>query len=147
MDCSNKRGSGGIRSLLTWGGWQQWMFIGVMNLLLLFPAVSWASGFRITTQGAKATAMGNAFVATADAPSAIAYNPAGLIRSKGTNIYLGPTMVIPSTTYKSPSGESEDTNYQVFYPPHLYISSDLEMENVTFGIGIFAPFGLGTKWS
>jgi long-chain fatty acid transport protein len=120
--------------------------ITVVMIALLLPHTSFASGFRISNHGAKATAMGNAFTATADNPSAIAYNPAGLTNSKGTNIYLGATAVIPSITYRSPTGISEDTEDQVFFPFHFYISSDFGMENLVFGIGIFSPFGIGTKW-
>jgi long-chain fatty acid transport protein len=42
------------------------------------PTVSFALGIRIADQDARATARGNAFTATADNPSAIYYNPAGI---------------------------------------------------------------------
>lgn len=42
------------------------------------PSVSCALGIRIADQDAAATARGNAFTATADNPSAIYYNPAGI---------------------------------------------------------------------
>jgi hypothetical protein len=85
----------------------------VTLLALLLPNISFSSGFKTSNHGAKATAMGNAFTATSDNLSAIAYNPAGLTNSKGTNIYLGATAVISSIT-----------------PPHFYISSDFGMENL-----------------
>ncbi len=90
--------------------------------------------------------MGDACTAIADNPAAMACNPAGLIKSKGTNIYFGTTAIFPSMTYKSPSGVSEDTEDQVFFPPHLYLSSDFGKEDLVFGVGILSPFGLGTKW-
>ena len=37
-----------------------------------------AAGFKINEQGAKAMAMANAFVAQADDPTALYYNPAGI---------------------------------------------------------------------
>jgi long-chain fatty acid transport protein len=98
--------------------------------------------------GAKAAGMATAFVAVADDPSAIAYNPAGLTGSRGTRIYGGVTAVIPSSRYESPSGDSEETEFQVFFPPHLYVSSDLHSEDLAVGLGIFSPFGIGgLKWS
>jgi long-chain fatty acid transport protein len=98
--------------------------------------------------GSKASGMGTAFVAVADDPSAIAYNPAGLTQLNGTNIYGGGTVVIPSTTYESPSGQSEDTEFQVFFPPHFYACSKLGTTDFRFGIGLFSPFGIGgRKWS
>src|SRR5688500_17253838 len=42
------------------------------------PASAFALGIRIADQDARATARGNAFTATADNPSAIYYNPAGI---------------------------------------------------------------------
>ena len=42
------------------------------------PTASFALGIRIADQDARATARGNAFTATADNPSAIYYNPAGI---------------------------------------------------------------------
>jgi long-chain fatty acid transport protein len=91
--------------------------------------------------------MGTAFVAVADDPSAITHNPAGITQLKGTNIYGGTTFVIPSTTYESPSGHSEDTDFQVFFPPHLYLVSDLGKKDMRLGLGIYSPFGIGgRKW-
>jgi long-chain fatty acid transport protein len=92
--------------------------------------------------------MGTAFVAIADDPSAILHNPAGLTQLKSTNAYGGVTAVIPSTEYESPSGESEETRFQIFFPPHLYVSSDLASEKIAVGLGIFSPFGIGGRdWS
>ena len=42
-----------------------------------------ANGFRLPDQDAFATARGEAFVATADNPSAIYYNPAGITQIRG----------------------------------------------------------------
>lgn len=119
-------------------------FISLMLFPLFTPTVSFAGA---PVHGAKATAMGTAFVAVADDPSAIIHNPAGLTQLTGTNIYGGPTFVIPSTTYTSPSGQSEDTDFQIFFPPLLLAVSDLGTKDMRFGIGIFSPFGIGgRKW-
>jgi len=121
------------------------LVVAILFSFILTPANSFASN---PVEGAKAAGMGTAVVAVADDPSAIAHNPAGLVQLKGTNIYGGMTFVIPSTTYTSPSGQSEDTEFQIFFPPHLYFSSDLGTKDMRFGIGIFSPFGIGgAKWS
>lgn len=99
-------------------------------------------------EGSKAAAMGAAFVAVADDPSTIAHNPAGLTNMKGTNVYGGAAAVLLSSNYQSPSGSTEDAQHQVFLPPHFYITSDLNMEKMAFGVGVFSPFGIGgRKWS
>jgi long-chain fatty acid transport protein len=91
--------------------------------------------------------MGTAVVAIADDLSAICYNPAGLVNLRGTHTYDGITSVLIKTLYENPQGQSEKTQFQIFSPFHLYLSSDLGMEHMTFGLGIFSPFGIGgRKW-
>ena len=46
--------------------------------VLLIAGSAWAGGFNIYEMGARATALGGAFTATADDASALFYNPAGL---------------------------------------------------------------------
>lgn len=65
-------------------GWRNVIFIVIA--LLLLPDLAFAGG---PVHGAKGSAMGTAFVAVSDDPSAIAYNPAGLTQLSGTNIYGG----------------------------------------------------------
>lgn len=123
---------------------KNWAIILALGLSLFLPNNS-----RAATQihGAKAAGMGTAFVAIADDLSAMVYNPAGLTLSKGTNVYTGATAIMNSSDYKSPLGESEDTEFQAFFPPHLYISSDLDMEDKVLGLAIFSHFGIGgRKW-
>lgn len=122
-----------------------WFVTIVLILSLLLPNTSSAGS---PVHGSKAAAMGTAFVAIADDPSAILHNPAGLTKSTGTNIYAGWTTVIPSTEFQNLSGESEKTKDQGFFPPHLYLSSDFGMENIVLGLGVYSPFGIGgKKWS
>lgn len=114
-------------------------------LLTVIPCLSFASGLRIEPQGARAMGMGNAFVATADDPSAIHYNPAGLVGQKSPALYLGATAISPSTTFENTAGAKDETEDQTFLPPHLYAL--YPYRNITLGLGVNAPFGLGTKWS
>lgn len=99
--------------------------------------------------GAKAAAMGTAFVAVADDASAFAYNPAGIALLKPErHFYGGAALVAPGTTYRSPSGQTETTDFQVFAPPHLFYVPEAGAGDWRFGMGIFAPFGVGgRKWS
>ena len=70
------------------------------RLSLLIPAtilavggVAFGSGFSIFEQGAKATGMGGAFVATADDPSAIFYNVAGIAQLRRMEVSAGGTII------------------------------------------------------
>jgi len=120
------------------------LFFAIILLSLLLPDISFAGGPIL---GARSTGMGTAFTAVADDPSTIAVNPAGLTQLRGTEIYGGSTFIIPSTEYTSPTGQEERTKFQIFYPPHMYVVSDMKTEDLRFGLGIFSLYGIGgRKW-
>ncbi|TYB81177.1 MAG: hypothetical protein FXF54_14905 [Kosmotoga sp.] len=56
------------------------LFLYVFTVLIV-PTFVFANGFQINEQGAKALGMGGAFVAQADDPSALYFNPAGITYS------------------------------------------------------------------
>src|SRR4029078_1898541 len=62
-------------------------------LLLLIAGTAFGSGFSLFEQGAKATAMGGSFAATADAPSAIFYNVAGIAQQRRMTFFAGGTAI------------------------------------------------------
>ncbi|MBW2186420.1 MAG: outer membrane protein transport protein, partial [Deltaproteobacteria bacterium] len=73
----------------------------VVLMVLLVPTIVFGAGFHIREQGAKAMGMANAFVAQADDPSAIFYNPAGIAFQSGTQVSLGVTVInVPETEFK-----------------------------------------------
>lgn len=121
-------------------------FLSFLSLSCLFAytGISFAGG---PVHGARAAGMGTAFVGLADDSSAILFNPGGLTQSKGTSVYAGVTAVSPSTVYTATSGNTARTEFQIFYPPHLYITSDLGTDDFVFGLGLYSPFGIGgRKW-
>jgi long-chain fatty acid transport protein len=112
---------------------------------------AFASGFALFEQGAKATAMGGAFAATADDPSAIFYNVAGIAQLRQTQVLAGGTLINFSNSFTgSPndpltSGTKGQYRNHTFVPPNAYVVIPFQ-NNVTFGIGVFSPFGLRTNW-
>jgi long-chain fatty acid transport protein len=62
-----------------------------------------ANGFRLADQDAFATARGEAFVATADNPSAIYYNPAGITQLEGNLQTVATLTTVPKTSRRFPS--------------------------------------------
>jgi long-chain fatty acid transport protein len=120
-------------------------FIVILLTLFLLPLPESFAGGPIL--GARSTGMGTAFTAVADDPSTIAVNPAGLTQLKGTEVYGGTTFIIPSTEYTSQTGRTEETEFQIFFPPHIYAVSDLKKDTFRFGLGIFSLYGIGgRKW-
>src|SRR5690242_19611035 len=63
--------------------------VGVVAVLMGSSATLFGNGFRLPSQDGFASARGEAFVATADNPSAIYYNPAGIAPLEGQNLRGG----------------------------------------------------------
>ncbi len=123
-------------------------------VLLLVPALTWGAGFAIFEHGNRAMAMGGAFTAVANDPSAIFWNPAGLAfqdnHGKKFELMAGATFITVSQDFygEDPypgSGYFTSQKDQVFYPPHTYFVWHIN-DKMTLGTGLFTPFGLGTWW-
>jgi long-chain fatty acid transport protein len=121
-------------------------------VVCLAAASAFGSGFSIFEQGAKATGMAGAFVATADDGSAIFYNPAGLAQQREMKVLAGATFITFSNEFRG-DPESEVTsgtwgqyNPHTFIPPNLYASMPVGA-NLTVGVGVFSSWGLRTDWA
>ncbi len=119
-------------------------------LALLFVSLVFASGFNISEQGTRATAMGSAFIARAFDPSAVFYNPAGIAFLGKKWTYLGGTLIAPRGSFEGANpfpgeGVEEKLSAQYFPVPNFYFVYPAS-EKLTFGFGVYSPFGLGTKW-
>jgi long-chain fatty acid transport protein len=124
-----------------------WIFASTLVLGVAVPEKSYAIGFLLPNQDATAIARGNAFDATADNPSAIYYNPAGISQLPGINLELGELNYLGiNTTYESTSGSHVDSKFQVIPVPEIYGTYSPTNLPVSFGLGVYAPFGLGVQW-
>lgn len=121
-------------------------FTSLSAFVFLIPQVSWAVGYRMPHQDPEAIARGNAFVATADNPSAVYYNPAGITQLEGQNFSFGVYAITPGIDYESPTGEkaSPDSDFQ--FVPQIYYTYSPEDCPWSYGFGIYAPYGLGSDW-
>jgi len=116
---------------------------------LVLAGAAWAGGFSIYEAGARATAMGGAFTATADDGSAMFYNPAGLAFLSGSALDLNVMPVIPKSKFTSAVGPDGDystgeTADNVYPIPGTYFYHN--NGDFTWGVGVYAPFGLGVEW-
>ncbi len=124
------------------------ILVALAVLLIAAVPAARGAGFLIYEHGAAAMAMGGAFTAVANNPTAIWHNPAGLAWVDGTQLMLGATIIIPSGSVAMPYFPGSPTIKQVsqiFTPPNIYITHKFS-DRITAGIGFMAPFGLGTKW-
>ncbi len=117
----------------------------VLALLLIPTSLAFASGFQLNEVGARAMGMGGAFVAKANDLTAMYFNPAGLAQQSGFGAYLGGTMILPKSSFTSPTGKATDMVSQTFFTPNAYFGYGMD-NGLAFGLGVFTPFGLGTEW-
>lgn len=126
------------------------LVISAVILAVSIPA--FASGFSLFEQGAKATAMGGAFAATADDPSAIFYNVAGIAQQRHAMLLFGGTTINFANEFKGDPndpltvGQKGEYKAHTFIPPNAYLVVPFG-QNLTFGVGVFTPFGLRTDWT
>ncbi len=126
-----------------------WMAVGALAAFAGVPIALPAQGFSVNEHST--CAMGRAGTAVA-APcadgSAIFFNPAGLAgggRGHWT-ISAGGTAIAPSGGFTDDAtGLSSKLNNKVYPIPAIYLTGGLS-ENVSAGIGLFAPYGLTTDW-
>jgi long-chain fatty acid transport protein len=115
----------------------------VFVVLLVCSVVALAGGYQINEHGARGMGMGGAFVAQAADGSAIFINPAGLGFQRGLHIMAGTTVIMPSTKFTGGAGTS--MNSLTFFPSNAYITYGMD-NGLSFGVGMFNPYGLGTEW-
>jgi long-chain fatty acid transport protein len=129
----------------------RWLVNMLGSLAILAPAVTvHAGGFTLVDRGARPLSRGGAFVAGADDPSALWYNPAGLDESKN-QVLSDATLTVLVASYQrqyrdgtySPVIDAEPLLLPI---PTLAISHKLGFKDVTFGAGIFAPNTVPLNW-
>ena len=109
------------------------------------PGSVFALGIRLPDQDAFATARGNAFAATANDPSAIYYNPAGLTQLEGMNLSLGMYGITLASRYTGPT-QSINSQQEWAALPRSYTTLSLTNYHLAFGLGIYEPYGSSTEW-
>ncbi len=125
-------------------------------LLVVTYGVAYGEGFRLVYQGTAAAGQAEAFIAQADDPSALHYNPAGLTQVEGVQVYFGANFITGQFFFTSPTGTTAegDLRQQVVFPPpaHFYVTANLKdsdytaLRPLTLGFGLASPYGLGAAW-
>jgi long-chain fatty acid transport protein len=118
----------------------------LLGLCLGWPAETGAVGLRLPNQDPEAIARGNAFVATADNPSAIYYNPAGITQLEGQQVQVGAYFLSTGIDYTSPTGAKARTDSTLQPVPQFYYVNSLGTAPVSVGLGMYVPYGLSLDW-
>ncbi len=121
------------------------VLIGMVSTSQVFGVGS--GGFTDQIVGSKALGMGNTFVATADDPSAVFYNPAGLTQQKSPAVSIGFAPHIISSEYKQDNGVTSNMEPNIPVVPNFYGTYPIQEGKWVFALGIHYPFGLKTQWS
>ncbi len=118
----------------------------IICLLLATVTGLHANGFYIPVQDPFAASRGNAFVATADRPSAVFYNPAGLTQLDSAAVHVGVYGVRLGIDGETAIDGGSHQNKAEFIPlPQFYAAAPLN-DRLSAGVGLNAPFGLRTDW-
>ena len=123
--------------------------VAVWGCLIVVPASVYGSGFALFEAGARGSALMGTMVARADDPSAIFYNPAGLVQVPGFQVMGGFSFILPRTEIVTQfSGVDTGTlmDSHVSAVPHLFASYRIA-DRVWLGLGLNSPFGLGIKYN
>ena len=123
----------------------------VVTLITLAAGSALGSGFSIFEQGAKATAMGGAFAALADDPTAIFYNVAGIAQQRHAAFTFGGTAINFSNEFIGDPNDPFASGTKGFYKRHTFVPPNAYAVvpvggNITFGVGVMTPYGLRTDW-
>jgi long-chain fatty acid transport protein len=120
----------------------------MLGVAALGEGRAWALGARIPNQDAEAIARGNAFVATADNPSALYYNPAGITQLEGEHFQVGSLFYLGiDADYQNPAtGASASNAAKVLPVPTFQYTVTPKDSRFSFGLGVYEPFGLSVNW-
>jgi len=117
-------------------------------LTVFLCSAVFANGFKNDALlDTEATGMATVYVAQADSPSAVQFNPAGLTQLKGDYIRIGYTSAVPRNFRTDANGDKSSAQVDNFLVPNIYLVNSLGAENWKFGLGVTSPYGLGTDWA
>lgn len=122
------------------------LIVCLMSFVMSRAITAQGAGFDLPDMDAFAVGRGMAVVATADNPSAIYFNPAGITQLEGNNLRGGIYGIDLAPSYVSPGGGTYDNQNKLHAVPQLYYTYGRTNWPVSFGIGTFTPFGLGLQW-
>ncbi len=121
--------------------------LGVLGFISIFTLGLYSNGLNVNGVGAKANAMGGAFIGLADDYSAVFWNPAGLTQLEGTSLTVGGEFIFPTITYEFALANIDATSKSKMYPlPFLSFYKAISPK-IVMGFALYAPSGIGAAWN
>ncbi|MEM7543726.1 MAG: outer membrane protein transport protein [Pseudomonadota bacterium] len=124
--------------------------MNVIRAIMPLIAAYWcvglhAGGFSTNGVATHAQSMQSAFVAIADDPSAVFYNPAGVAGLDGDQVLLNTFVIMPSIGFDSTRGRGDATSSRNGLGYSLFATTD-RLNALSFGFGVFSPFARLTRY-
>ncbi|HVP89865.1 MAG TPA: outer membrane protein transport protein [Terriglobales bacterium] len=120
------------------------LFVGLAAVLALTSGLL-ANGLNLNGFGARATAMGGAFVGLADDYTAVFWNPAGLALIKKGTFGLSGHFLFPTSDYTLSTFTMETKS--TMYPSGILGYFQPIGDRVVVGLGAYTMSGLGANWN
>ncbi len=115
---------------------------------LLSAMTTFGAGYQLNLQGVRQLAMGGSGTAWPWDASTIFYNPGGLARLKGIQVYGSFMSIAPVTAYGNAiDGTGTVSQHRTFTPINIYIGGPIqEGSKFALGLGIYSTAGMGLTW-
>src|SRR4029079_3282683 len=123
----------------------RWMLL-IYFVCTYSTAMTFAGGYAIPPQTAKAESMGGAATAGVDDPSAIYANPAALPYIQGNQAMAGLQYVNTISSVRN-SGTTARNLHDDDFLPNLFANYQIPNTEVSLGLGSYSPFGLATTYN
>jgi long-chain fatty acid transport protein len=122
------------------------LLLAIVAMLAFLSSMSLANGLNLNGLGARAVAMGGAFVGLADDFSAVYWNPAGAAFFGKKYFGVSGFAILPSMGYKFDLAMIDAKAPSKMYPGGMAAYYHPISDNMVAGISVYSPSGLGMKW-
>ncbi len=126
--------------------------VALALVFLAAPEVSFASGFKVNEQDAKAAGMGLAFTGQADDPGALATNIAGIGQLEGMQVSTTTALLyVPGREFEShltTELADQQADNQLFVLPSMYLTAQIGCDSpIHAGLAVYSMYGLTQDWN
>ena len=105
--------------------------------------------FKLELPDAAAVGMGGAFTADADRPSAVYYNPAGIVQMDSIEVSAGLNWVQPQVRFESltaGNGNTSKMKEDNYLFPDVFVTTPIIKDKFYIGVGESSNYGAGNDW-
>ncbi|WP_394907586.1 OmpP1/FadL family transporter [uncultured Mesonia sp.] len=118
-----------------------------LTVFLFAVSLTYAGGYRISTQGQRALAMGHTGVAVVNSAELAFFNPAGLVYLENKlNISAGVTAVNANVKWQNTlTGQYSETE-KIWKTPFYFHASYAVTDFLSVGVSVTTPYGSSVEW-